>query len=73
MSLGVVIVSSTILAVLAIYVGIMLVFFFTKSGPFTPYVRPEPPEPHFYPVGTVTPLTDQQIQARNDIIRKNLS
>lgn len=65
-----------IIAVGMVLVGIiyaLYIFFSFKSGTgiFTPYVPPAPPthmQP-FYPLGTVTPMTADEIAKRNEIIK----
>jgi hypothetical protein len=57
-------------------VGIVFVLFVfyaykNQTSIFTPYKPPTPPpELHaFYPLGTVTPMTAEEIARRNEIIR----
>lgn len=42
----------------------------SKTSIFTPYQPPTPPSKFeaFYPLGTVTPMTAQEIKERNEII-----
>lgn len=35
---------------------------------FAPYVPPPPPPNSFYPLGSITPLTQEEIDQRNAII-----
>lgn len=70
---------------IAIYVGLALIsivfviyFFFSwnsGTGVFAPYHRPDPPTglKAFYPLGTVTPLTPEEIKLRNEIITASRS
>ena len=57
--------------VIAIVYGIVLyVLYQNQSYIFSVYVPPDPPSNQnaYYPLGSVTPLTAEEIQNRNDII-----
>lgn len=57
-----------ILVVIVIYVLVMFELFKNQAFIFKPYVPPAPPENSFYPLGKVTPLSQEDIDARNEII-----
>lgn len=59
---------STVLVIMIIYVIVMFEFYKNQTFIFTPYVPPTPPPNYFYPLGSVTPLTQEQIEQRNAII-----
>lgn len=61
-----------ILAIMIIYVIVMFECFKNQTFIFTPYVAPTPPANFFYPLGTVTPLTQEEIDQRNAIIRASV-
>lgn len=46
----------------------MFEFYKKQTFIFTPYTPPPPPPNSFYPLGSVTPLTPEQIDQRNAII-----
>src|SRR3989338_2159669 len=59
-----------IIVVVIVYAIVMLEMSAHKSGIFSPYTPPNPPgeQQAFYPLGTVTPLCQQDIIDRNKII-----
>jgi len=57
-----------ILFVIALYVIVMFELFKKQSFIFSKYTPPTPPSPYFYPLGNVTPLSQEQINARNAAI-----
>ena len=61
-----------ILLLIIIFSVTMFYFYQHDQGPFSPYSRPIPPEKHFYPMGIVTPFTQEEIERRNKLIMKNL-
>lgn len=64
-SIGIII---TILLIIIIYAIVIFETFKYKTFIFAPYVRPTPPGPHFFPLGSVRPLTQEEINQRNAII-----
>jgi len=57
-----------ILITIIIYVIVMFELFKQRKFIFAPYVPPPPPTNSFYPLGAVSPLTQEQIDQRNAII-----
>jgi len=51
-----------------IYLIVLFEFYKYQTSIFTPFI-PSPPSPFFYPLGIVTPLTQEEIDHRNEIIR----
>ena len=62
-----------ILFVMIVYVIVMFELFKQQKFIFSPYTPPPPPPNSFYPLGTVTPMTPEEIEARNAIIRGSTS
>ena len=62
-----------ILLTIIIYIIILFETHKNQSFIFAPYVPPKPPKGGFYPLGSVTPLTQEQIDARNKIINSALA
>jgi len=60
-------------AICIAYVIAMFVTFKNKTGIFTPYVRPTPPETHWSPRGTVTPYTPEEFEQKNNAILESLN
>ena len=58
-----------ILIVIAVYVVLMFEFYKQQKFIFAPYTPPTPPQYYFYPQGTITALTQEQIEQRNAIIQ----
>lgn len=61
-----------ILIVMMIYVIIMFELYKQQKFIFAQYTPPTPPSNHFYPLGNVTPLTQEEIDHRNAIIRASV-
>lgn len=57
-----------ILIILIIYVVVMFELYKQQTFIFSPYTPPTPTSNHFYPLGAVHPLTQEQINQRNSII-----
>lgn len=57
-----------ILIIMIIYVVMMFEFYKNKKFIFAPYNQPKPNSPHFYPLGKITPMTQEEIDHRNEII-----
>lgn len=64
-SIGIVI---AILLLIIIYAVALFETYKYRTFIFAPYVRPTPPGPHFFPLGNVRPLTQEEIEQRNAII-----
>lgn len=62
-----------ILAIMIIYVIVMFECFKNQTFIFTPYAPPTPPGNFFYPLGTVTPLTQEEIDQRNVVINASVN
>lgn len=64
-----------ILIVIIIYVIAMFEFYKNRTFIFTPYTPKNPPSDTkaFYPLGQITPLTQEQIDERNKIINASIS
>lgn len=58
----------TLLIIVIIYAIVMFETFKNQSFIFTPYIPPTPPSNHFYPLGDVRPLTQEEIDQRNRVI-----
>lgn len=58
-----------IIIIIIIYVIVLFELYKQKRFIFAPYVPPNPPDRYFYPLGNVTPLTQEEIEQRNAIIR----
>lgn len=57
-----------ILLTIIIYVIVMFELYKNRLSIFAQYVPPPPPSNHFFPQGTVTPLSQEEIESRNAII-----
>lgn len=57
---------------LIIYVLIIYLMYTNSSYIFLPYEQPEPPEESFFPLGEIRPLSQEEIDARNEIINANV-
>lgn len=55
-----------------IYLAVIFEFYKKKEYIFSPYIPSTPPASSFHPLGSVTPLTPQQIEDRNAIINNHL-
>lgn len=64
-----------ILIVIIVYVIVMFELYKNQSFIFAKYTPPPPPSSAnaFYPLGKVTPMTQEQIDRRNAIIRASAS
>lgn len=57
-----------VLLVMIIYAIAMFELYKKDAFIFTPYKQPSPPPNTFRPLGTITPLTQEEINQRNEII-----
>lgn len=57
-----------ILLTVIIYVIVMFELYKNQTFIFSPYTPPVPQTPHFYPLGAVHPLSQEDINQRNAII-----
>jgi len=57
----------SILVIIIVYVLVMFELYRNQKFIFAPYVPPSPPN-SFYPLGTITPMTQEEIDRRNNII-----
>jgi hypothetical protein len=64
-SIGIIV---SVIIIIIIYVIVMYELFINKEFIFAPFTPPTPSTPHFYPLGTVTPLNQEQINHRNAVI-----
>lgn len=62
-----------ILFIMIVYVIVMFELYKRQKFIFSPYTPPPAPPNSFYPLGTVTPMTQEEIEARNAIIRASTS
>lgn len=67
------VVLGVLLAVLAVYAVVLFVCFDKQTFIFKPYVAPSKPDNAFYPQGKLTPLTQEEIDARNTQLNAALS
>lgn len=58
-----------ILITIIVYVIVMFELYKKQTFIFTPYTPPPPPPNSFYPLGSITPLTHEEIDQRNAIIQ----
>jgi hypothetical protein len=58
-----------------IYMIALFEFYKTKTFIFAKYTPPKPPPDQnaFYPLGKITPLTPEEIETRNEIIKQSIS
>ena len=61
-----------IFVVAIVYAIVMFECYKNKSFIFAKYNIPEPPKPYFRPLGVVTPMTQEEINERNRIIRQSV-
>ena len=52
-----------------VYAIVMFEIYKNQTFIFTPYQQPAPPPNTFRPLGNVTPLTQEEINQRNALIR----
>lgn len=64
-SVGILIV---ILVIMIVFAVVMFETYKNDTFIFTPYTPPPPPPNTFFPLGNVTPMTQEEIAARNAII-----
>lgn len=57
-----------VLVIMIVYALIMFETYKNDTFIFTPYTPPAPPPNTFFPLGNVTPMTQEEIAARNAII-----
>ena len=57
-----------VLLVIIIYVIVMFELYKNKAFIFSPFTPSPPPANSFYPLGSVTPMTQEEIDQRNAII-----
>ena len=62
-----------ILLVIIIYVIVMFELYKRQIAIFSPYTPPSPPPNSFYPLGAVTPMTQDEINERNAIINASVA
>lgn len=64
-----------ILLLIIVYVIVLFEAFKQQKFIFSPYIPPSPPKEQnaFYPLGNVRPLTQEEIDNRNRIIRNSLN
>lgn len=58
-----------LLIIFIAYVVLLFELYKNQTFIFTPYKQAEPPANTFRPLGTVTPLTQEEINQRNAIIK----
>jgi len=58
----------SILIILIIYIIVMFELYKQKAFIFATYAPPAPPANSFHPLGTVTPMTQDEINERNALI-----
>lgn len=60
-----------VLVIMMIYILVLFECYKNKTFIFATYTPPAPPanQNGFYPLGTVTPMTQEQIEARNSSIQ----
>ena len=58
-----------ILLIIIIYVIVLFELYKQKRSIFSTYTPPTPPSPFFYPLGNVRPMSQEEIDRRNAIIR----
>ncbi len=59
----------SLIVIMIIYVIILFELYKQQEFIFAPYSPPVPPSNYFYPLGEITPLTQEEIEHRNAIIR----
>jgi len=62
-----------ILVVMIIYIIVMFSMYVSGSWIFAPYIPPTPQKPHYYPLGSVKPMTQEEINHRNEIITASIA
>lgn len=62
-----------LLVVVIIYAIVLFELYKTKSFIFADYVPQTPPGDHFYPLGSIRPLTQEEIDNRNRIIQASIN
>jgi flagellar basal body-associated protein FliL len=62
-----------LLLLLVVYAIALFLLYRDQKLFFAPYKAPTPPGPAFYPLGNVTPLTQEQINQRNALIQAALA
>lgn len=63
----------SILVIIIVYVIVMFELYKKQTFIFTPYIPPSPPPNSFYPLGSTTPMTSEEIDQRNAIIMGSTS
>ena len=58
--------------VVIIYALVLFECYKSKTFLFAPYAQPTPPGSYFYPLGSVTQLTQEEIDQRNQIINASI-
>lgn len=61
-----------IVVIFILYVIVMYELYINHEFIFATFIPPTPSTPHFYPLGTVTPLTQEQIDHRNEVIKASV-
>ena len=59
--------------VVLVYTIVMFELYKHQVGIFKPYKRPTPPGAHFFPLGTVTPLTPDELATKNQVITNSVN
>ena len=61
-----------VLVIIIVYVIIMFELYRQQKFIFKPYTPPSPPPNSFYPLGSVNPLTQEEIDIRNNAIKASV-
>lgn len=61
-----------LLIIVIIYIIVLFELYKQKRFIFATYIPPTPPGDYFYPLGSVQPLTQEEIDHRNAIIRASV-
>ena len=62
-----------LIILMIIYIIVMFELYKQHRFIFATYTPPPPPPNSFFPLGTVTPLTQEQIDQRNEIIMRSIN
>ncbi|MEM2986600.1 MAG: hypothetical protein QXV60_00665 [Nitrososphaerota archaeon] len=62
-----------ILIVMIVYSILMFEFYKNHTFIFSPYKPPDPPVKFFRPLGEVIPMTQEEIETRNNIIKNSMN
>ena len=61
-----------IFILMIIYIIVMFELYKRDLFIFAPYTPPTPKTKHFYPLGSVTKMTQEEIERRNEVIRASV-